>query len=203
MCLLKTVIQRFLWGLIPSPEPGHCLSACLCVTGISVCMCVFVHECWRKSKALFPMRVIIPGWGGGWSRAGLPLHQRVFSSNTVVQAHGWPGLFLHVCAPERERKREPWQQESNFSNVLYYSSLPVWWDITKILWEPVIVATAWQPDGDANNESWHCKSSLRSGLQISEWYGVCRRRKKVVVQTERETEWRSCWEDFPTFNQSH
>lgn len=106
MCLLKTVIQRFLWGLIPSPEPGHCLSACLCVTGISVCMCVFVHECWRKSKALFPMRVIIPGWGGGWSRAGLPLHQRVFSSNTVVQAHGWPGLFLHVCAPERERERE-------------------------------------------------------------------------------------------------
>ena len=107
VCLLKTLILRFLWCLIPSPVPVY--YPCVCTSNdVCVCVCVCVNECYRKSKALFPMRVIIPGWGG----AGLPLHQRVFSSHTVVQAHGWPRLPLCetvcmcMCVREKERQTE-------------------------------------------------------------------------------------------------
>lgn len=76
-------------------------------TALYVCECAGITKCtcWRKSKALFPMRVIIPGWGEGWSQTGLPVPEGIFLSYCGT-AHGWPGLPQCVCACVREAKRE-------------------------------------------------------------------------------------------------
>lgn len=147
MCLLETVIHKILWGLTALfMGTAWCGFACVLA---SVCVCV----CWRKSKALFPMHVIIPGWGGRWSRAGLPLHQRVFSSHTVVRAHGWPGLPLCLCVCvsgcvcvyqiERERATcQTWDDGSNFLIAFVFKPscfLPVQMEMMQ-QWEPLVVA---------------------------------------------------------------
>lgn len=126
----------------------------------SVCVC----ECWRKSKALFPMHLIIPGWGGGWKRVGLPLHQRVFSSHTVVQAHGWPGLPLHmcvyVCVPGGEGEISmPMQHDGcNFFRTF-------WKYITasyQFSWKLLIVDGNCVTDNDSNTGSFNWKSTFGS-----------------------------------------